>query len=239
MANYPNVYELSDGTTVAVPIRYSKGRLLSAVFLADLGGASKLLKGTGLHAVPTEDGKAMAFVQTYEYQITDLDPYNEFLLGILAISPKDPEPGIWVTDLPVTQDHTNRGGREIWGFPKIVTTIDIDMPQDGKKFNIKVHTPEDGELCSVTGHRGDSILAPPADACTLTILDGTVLRARVQIVHPAHLSTGENVVVKAGKSEHKLSENLRTLGLDGASPMLVAYSPVFQSMLHGGVEVQV
>ena len=238
-SNYPNVYQISDGTEVGLPVRYLRGKNLSLTFLGDLKGAEELLKGTGLQAVPQEAGKAMVFLQAYEYQTTDLRPYNEFLLGILAVSPKDPAPGVFVTDLPVTQDHTNRAGREIWGFPKIVTEIDIDISEDGKKFAVAVSTPEAGEICAVSGTRGDSVLLPPSDLFTLTILDGKVLRERVQIVHSANLGSGANFVLKAGKTDHQLAANIRTLGLDGASPLLAQYSPIFQSLLYAGVEVPV
>ncbi len=50
---------LSDGTEVALPIRYIDNRCLAATFLTDLERAAQVLEGTGLQAVPQEDGKAV------------------------------------------------------------------------------------------------------------------------------------------------------------------------------------
>jgi len=236
-SDYPNIYNISDGTEVALPIRYTRGSNLVATFLTDLKPAAQLLEGTGLQAVPQEDGQAVVLLLVYEYQSTDLRPYNEVGLAIMAVSPKDPVPGVYITDLPVTQDHTNRAGREIWGFPKFVTEIDIT--QEGKKFGVVVGNSESGQICSMEGTRGASLPVLPSDIFTLTILDGTVLRERVQIRFPSHLSSGEDFLLTVGDSSHQMASNLRLLGLDGATPLMVQYSPVFQSLLFEGVPVPV
>jgi len=65
---------LSDGTEVALPIRYIDNRCLAATFLTDLERAAHVLEGTGLQAVPQEDGKAVVLYLCWEYRQTDLGP---------------------------------------------------------------------------------------------------------------------------------------------------------------------
>ena len=50
---------LSDGTEVPLPIRYFDDQCLIATFSTDLNRAAELLKGTGLQAVPQEEGEAV------------------------------------------------------------------------------------------------------------------------------------------------------------------------------------
>src|SRR5690349_14781366 len=116
---------LSDGTTCPVPIRYSNARLLIATFLTDLERAGAVLQGTGLFPVPQEDGKAIVGYSCFEYRVTDIGPYNEVALYIVAVKPGDMVPAIYITDLPVTTAFADRAGREIWGYNKYLTAIDI------------------------------------------------------------------------------------------------------------------
>ncbi len=76
---------LSDGTECPLPIRYFDVQCLVATFLAELDRAAELLGGTGLKAVSQEDGKAVVAVYCIEYRKTDIGPYNEVGLTVLAL----------------------------------------------------------------------------------------------------------------------------------------------------------
>src|SRR5450631_2996472 len=91
---------LSDGTECRLPVRYFDNRGLIATFLTDMNRAAEVLKDTGLQAVPQEDGKAIAILGCFEYRKTDLGPYNEVGLVVLAVAPGDPVPGNYVANLP-------------------------------------------------------------------------------------------------------------------------------------------
>src|SRR6266516_4737861 len=124
---------LSDGTECPLPIRYFDVQCLVATFLTDLDRAAELLKGTGLLAVSQEAGKAVVVLYCIEYRITDIGPYNEVGLTVLAEAPGDPTPANYVVNLPVTTAVANRAGREIWGYNKFVAAIDVKS--EGKKFS--------------------------------------------------------------------------------------------------------
>jgi hypothetical protein len=98
---------LSNGTECPLLIRYFDVQCLVATFPTDLNRAAELLKGTGL------------------YRITDIGPYNEVGLTVVARVPGDPIPGNYVINLPVTTAVANRAGREIWGYNKFVAAIDV------------------------------------------------------------------------------------------------------------------
>ena len=74
----------------------------------------------------------------------------------------DPVPAIYVADLPVTTEAANRAGREIWGYNKFVTAIDIKC--DGKKFSATVRDHENELIGALEGTRGAS--APAARRLT-------------------------------------------------------------------------
>src|SRR2546421_450456 len=116
---------LSDGTEVALPIRFFDAQCLLASFVTDPERAAELLKGTGLQVALQEDGKAMTLLACFEYRRTDIGPYNEVCLGVSAVAPGDRAPALYVANLPVTTTLASRAGREIWGYNKFVAPIDV------------------------------------------------------------------------------------------------------------------
>ncbi len=223
---------LSDGTKVALPIRYIDNRCLAATFLTDLDRAAEVLKGTGLQAVPQEDGKAVVLYLCWEYRQTDIGPYNEVAVTVLAVAPGDPNPAIYVADLPVTTEAANRAGQELWGYNKFVTNIEIKG--DGKHFSAIVHDPHTGLISSLEGTRGVSVPVAPTDLYSFSLLEKKIIKTFVQVPTPWHASNGEGFVLRVGDSNHRMAGHLRTLGLDGARPVLVQYADPFQSLLFPG-----
>src|SRR5262249_29607945 len=150
---------LSDGAVCPLPIRYFDLQYLVVTFLADLDRTAELLKGTGLQPVPQEDGKAIVQVGSFQYRQTDIGPYNEMGLVILAMAPGDSTPASYVVNLPVSTAFANRAGREIWGYNKFVAGIEIK--NDGRNCSAALLDHEQALICSLEGQRGPSVPLPP------------------------------------------------------------------------------
>src|SRR5215510_5918077 len=223
---------LSDGTECPLPIRYFDVQCLVATFLTDLHRAAELLKGTSLLAVSQEDGKAVVVLYCIEYRITDIGPYNEVGLTVLAAAPGDPIPANYVVNLPVTTAVANRAGREIWGYNKFVAAIDVKS--EGKKFSTILRDSENVLVGALEGRRGASIPTPPTDILTFTLLNGRVIKTVIRVLTPFHSSSGESFVFKVGTSRHPMTNNLSTVALDGARPVLVQYANPLQALLFPG-----
>jgi hypothetical protein len=223
---------LSDGTECSLPIRYFDVQCLVATFLTELDRAAEVLRGTSLQAVPQEDGKAVVVLYFIEYRKTDLGPYNEVGLTILAVAPGDPIPASYVLNLPVTTVVANRAGREIWGYNKFVTPIDVNS--DGKKFSTILRDPENEMIGTFEGKRGPSVPAPPVDILTFTLHKGRTIKTLIRVLTPFHASSGDSFVLKVGVSRHPMANNLRTLALDGACPVVIQYADPFQALLFPG-----
>ena len=223
---------LSDGTECPLPIRYFDVQCLVATFLTDLDRAAELLKGTSLLAVSQEDGKAVVVLYCIEYRITDIGPYNEVGLTVLAAAPGDPIPANYVVNLPVTTAVANRAGREIWGYNKFVAAIDVKS--EGKNFSTILRDSENVLVGALEGRRGASIPTPPTDILTFTLLNGRVIKTVIRVLTPFHSSSGESFVFKVGTSRHPMTNNLSTVALDGARPVLVQYADPLQALLFPG-----
>ena len=223
---------LSDGTECPLPIRYFDVQCLVATFLTDLDRAAGLLKSTGLQAVSQEDGKAVVLLYCIEYRITDIGPYNEVGLTVLAAAPGDPIPANYVVNLPVTTAVASRAGREIWGYNKFVAAIDVKS--DGKNFSTILRDTDAEMIGSLEGRRGASVPTPPTDVLTFTLHQGRLIKTVIRVLTPSSSSSGENFVFKIGTSSHPMTSNLRTVALDGARPVLVHYTDPFQALLFPG-----
>jgi len=223
---------LSDGTQVPLPVRYFDAQCLLATFVTDICSATALLAGSGLQAVLQDDGKAIALLGCFEYRTTDIGPYNEVCLAILAVAPGDPVPAFYVTNLPVTTAAANQAGREIWGFNKFVTAIDVE--RDRNAFSTIVRDPGNATIMTLKGTRSASVQMPAIDVLTFSLLGGKLLKSMVRVMVPFKVSGGESFVLNVGRSAHPMANNLRTLALDGARPMLLQYADPFQSLLFPG-----
>jgi len=163
---------LSDGTEVPLPIRFFDAQCLLATFMTGLERAAAVTKGTGLQTVVQEDGNAIVLLGCFEYRKTDIGPYNEVCLGVSAVAPGDRIQACYVINLPVTTATANRAGREIWGYNKFVTPIDIQ--RDGKKFSTTLDDPDNALILMLEGTRGASVPMPrptcPPSACLMAKL---------------------------------------------------------------------
>jgi Acetoacetate decarboxylase (ADC) len=225
---------LSDGSQCALPIRYFDAQMLIATYLVDYSRAAALLKNAGVIAVPQGIGQALVAFGCFHYNKTDIGPYNEVALGILASSPKSPLPALYILHLPIDTEVAHRAGVEIWGYNKFLASIDI--AGSGNDFSMAIRDPDNVTIAQFKGTRTASVTMPPNDIVTFSMLDGQLIRTAVKMMTPSQLGGGV-FSLKIGESGHPMAESLRTLGLDRLSPVLVQYAKPFQSLLFAGEAV--
>jgi hypothetical protein len=223
---------LSDGAECSLPIRYFDVQCLVATFLAPPDQASDLLVRTGLQPVLQEDGRAVVDLYCIEYRKTDIGPYNEVGLTVRALAPGDPIAASYVVYLPVTTAVACRAGREIWGYNKFVAAIDVKS--EGKTFSTVLRDDSHEIICGLEGRRDASVPAPPTDILTFTLHHGRLIKTVIRVLTPSFASSGDSFLLKVGPSRHPMANNLRTLALDGARPVLVYYTNPFQALLFPG-----
>jgi Acetoacetate decarboxylase (ADC) len=224
---------LSNGAECFLPIRYFDAQCLVAAFLAAADKASEMLVGTGLQPVLQEDGRAVVNLYCVEYRKTDIGPYNEVGLTVRAKPPGDPvDAASYVVNLPVTTAVASQAGREIWGYNKFVAAIEIET--EDKTFSTVLRDSDHEIIGALEGRRGASVPAPPTDIITLSLHHGRLIKTVIQVLTPSFASSGDSFLFKVGTSKHPMADNLRTLGLDGARPVLVSYTDPFQALLFPG-----
>jgi len=233
---------------VGLPILYKKTAALTALFKVPLTAMNGLLQGTGLTSAPAGNDSALAAVVFFRYDETSIGPYNEAALATIVTREGHAAPpiplvdislpvalrrsAVHILDLPVTTAIANAAGREIWGYPKFVTEIPVALEKG--HFAGSVKDPEGTGIMEMSGDLGPGLPIPASDMVLLSHLHGEMVRARIDVRASMRAHRGRGLKLTIGTSSHPMAERLRTLGLDGQSPMLLQVTHSFRSRLHIG-----
>ena len=127
------------------PTFYGDTSCAIAVFLCDYEQAKKLLPHSSLKPVSMLKGRALITFSCYQYRnVLGVAPYNEIAMTIpvmtddgidMPLLPMVAEKlfknfGYHVFHMPVTSLENQIRGRKIWGLPKVVDDINIDVVND-------------------------------------------------------------------------------------------------------------
>ena len=114
------------GRTVTIPVEVRTARSWFASFAVPAARVAELVGPAGLEPARLPGGRAMLSLAFVRYEDGDLDPYREIAVAFLVADPTAPkQKGAFIHRLPVDQEFTCAAGRDIWGFPKFVTPIEI------------------------------------------------------------------------------------------------------------------
>ncbi|GAA2733661.1 acetoacetate decarboxylase family protein [Actinocorallia aurantiaca] len=198
--------------TVTMPVEIRHARVASAMFPVPARTAQTIIGYSGLDVVRTLPSHTICSLAFIEYVDGDLGPYHEFAVAFLVHHPRSVDSsgiGAFIHWLPVDGEFTLQAGRQIWGFPKVLTHLPIDW--DGPQ-RCAIH--QDGELVAAMSVKPglpipDGSAAPVIDA--YSCYDG-VTRRVPWTMRPSgvRMRPGGGVVTLG---DHPAADDLRRLGL--------------------------
>ncbi|HEY5858568.1 MAG TPA: acetoacetate decarboxylase family protein [Aldersonia sp.] len=231
---------------VDLPIKYYDGTAVIATFIGDPDGVNAALDGTGLTPALHVGRRPVVAIGLFDYRHTEIGAYREVGLAIPVVPharrfgiagwlqlyrrPTSRADGMYVVDLPVTTQIACTAGIEIWGFPKFVTEIAVDLGNGHLEAN--VDDPGGTNIMRLTGPARRVLPTPPLHLVTYCDGTGRVVCANIEVRNAMRTHAPANVRLTIGPSTHRMAENLRSLGLDGARPFLVVSTTRFQSLLN-------
>lgn len=238
------------GIVAKAPLFYRRLSFFSALFLADLNEARRLLPTPLHHPVAALPGRALVALHCFEYADCDLGPYNEVALSIAVHHGRPPRLALasllkaaiggtfhgFVVDLPVTTEPALWGGIDLYNYPKYLA--DISFAEDDRERTCTLRDRDSGALIL------SARLAKPAprpsarwqlSGKTLTFLsyprkDGTTLRAemRVRVLDGANALGGRRRLA-LDLGEHAHADVFRRLRL--SAPLQVMWAPRGEAIL--------
>ncbi len=245
---HPTSVKRTSQGVLEVPVFYRDATVVQAYFRVDADRAEDALALTPYVPVRFATGFALAGLAFFDYRECTAGAYRECALAVAA-SPRAWKPpvlplvdmlrgaahraiGYYVLDLPVTTPLADAAGRELWGLPKFVTGIELEVQQD--RVRCSVSAPGGGEpIVTLDGRIGLGVTLPSLGLLIDSVLDGKALRAVVDVRGQMRTGLGGGIEVRVG-SDSPMTQHLRELGLDGVHPALVQACDHAQLVLHGG-----
>jgi hypothetical protein len=246
------------GRTIGLPVEVRKAAQWGVQYLVPAAAAQRIVDPTGLEVTGPVPGRALVALAVCRYDDTDLDPYHEVAVSFV-VRPHDAPPlasavqrtrefftgaiGAYIHRLPVDQEFTCTAGRDIWGFPKWVTTIDIDEPDaPGSPSGVAsrsgtgtvVRLVDDGvHVLTLTVAAGGSLHLPAQAPPSYSYADGVLRRT-------AWTTSSEGTTGRVGGASlvlgrHPMAEELRSLGLPKRA--LFSSSAAQMRASFGGAEI--
>ncbi len=244
--------ETSEGPA-EFPILYYDTSVVVALFMVDREAADAEVRAQGLRLAMTRGSSSVAFIAGYDYRVTSIGPYYEVGLAIPVVPADARAGGRWqqtlrdvdsqgrdlgyhVLHLPVSTATADAAGREVWGLPKFVTSMDVR--HSGRDVLVRVDDPAGGEpIMELSGRAGIGVPAPSLPIVLYSYLDDAMLRTTVNVRGGNTLRAGGGVQLRIGDSTHPMAETLRRLGLDGKRPLSLLTTHDFQSRLNLGTPI--
>jgi hypothetical protein len=226
-----------------LPILYTDASMLTLFYRVDPVVAA------GLSAdAPFEPwtilGNAVAVVCAFEYRATTIGPYGELGIGILVrrrgSKPslvrglvdlrKEKDAGLLVVDLPVTTESACAAGRELWGYPKYVTTMETDFGQERIRFGL-------GKELVLTMGKSRGPTTPGIPYVTYSVdPEGRVLRTIVDVDHRVRWGGARSVRIDV-TGDGPSARTVKALALDTRAPVLAFRTDAMRSILPLGEEM--
>lgn len=210
------------GHEVTIPVEVRDASASMASFLVPSPAAQDLIGSSGLDVAEPFPGRAVCSLAFMRYLDGDLGPYHEFAVAFL-VRHRGMEPasaltksaevargfmGAFIHQLPVNQEFTLEAGRGIWGFPKFLADIDVDLAGPVARCELR----HDGEhVLSLSVRRGMTMPARRSNVDAYSNADG-VLRRTAWSMQPAGVR-GRPGGAELALGDHPIAKELRSLGL--------------------------
>ncbi len=227
-------YEIQ-GSAVTLPVEVRAAANWSAQYLVPAAAAQRIVGPTGLTVAEPVPGRALLALAAVRYDDTDLGRYHEVAVSFVvrrhdagpagrlgqALDVARQRVGVYIHRLPVDQTFTLEAGRRIWGYPKTLNRINIDV--DDRSASVRLE--EGGEhVLTLRVATGGRLALPTPALPTYTYLDG-VLRRTAWETHGTGV-TGRLGGAHLTLGDHPMADELRSLGLPKAAVMSGAVAHV-------------
>lgn len=232
----------AQGPQLLLPVTYSGGMVVAAVYLISASTAREAIDCPKLHPLILPGNRSVAVITMFDFMATSIGSYRELSIGVLASPGGGPlrtvlsalsghsRVGAWVLELPVNSPVACRGGIELFGYPKSLARIDVHVVNN--KYSYSVH---DGvrELVSCDLPIGPGVRFPIRQLVTYSLLNGDLVETKIPVTWFPKLSSGRGVHTRVGMPGHRVPDAIARLGLP-AEPIFLLQGSGFGATLNAG-----
>lgn len=207
------------GRTVGFPVEVRSARMANAVYTVPAEAAAVLLDDPAFEVDADAHGAASVVVGFVDYLDNDLGDYDEVMLSMMATAKADGTQGTYIWRLPVNQGFTCEAGVRMLGLPK--TVEDITIERDDSSVTCTLRSGSALVLRQRFPTLADVEAVPmPSPTICLSTIDGVPSISESEPTGSLRMAFGaDGYSLELG--DHPWADELRSLGLDGASPTVV------------------
>jgi hypothetical protein len=214
-------YEIQ-GRTVTIPAVVRDASSGSVMFMVDAAVAQELIPDA-FEVVEAAPGQTQLTLVIVDYRDNDLGDYDEvgIVFFVRPAGKPDADLGSYIYKLPVNQSFTCEAGCRIWGFPKSVEEIDFSYASESATCKL---TMGGQHVLTLTVPRGGEGSTADTAAVGYTLIEGVPHQNEFVRGGTGEQTVpgGEGVTLELG--DHPIADELRSLGLESATPLLSAWS---------------
>jgi hypothetical protein len=207
---------------VRMPVEVRDATASVAYYLVSAKAAQALIEPSGLRVARTLPGRTLCTIGTMDYRDNDLGQYHEVAVTFFVHEPGAralPVIGgplamargklaAYIHQLPVDAEFSMEAGRGIWGFPKLMSSIEITRDQG---VETSVLTVDGAHVLTQRMRLGGTRGFGEREQTSYALRDGALYRT------PSTMS-GERVGFRFGGArielgDHPIADELRSLGL--------------------------
>ncbi|MGH0033895.1 MAG: acetoacetate decarboxylase family protein [Myxococcota bacterium] len=214
-------YEIQ-GQVVELPAVVRDASSGSVMYMVDREPAQKLIPDA-FEAVEAAPGKTQLTLVIVDYRDNDLGDYDEvgIIFFVRPAGQPEAEVGSYIYKLPVNQGFTCEAGCRIWGFPKSVEEIDFSYADHSATCRLAMGGQH---VLTLTVPRGGEGETADSEGVGYTLIEGVPHRNVFTRGGSGEKTTpgGDGVSLELG--DHPIADELRSLGLPDAAPLLSAWT---------------
>jgi len=242
---------MDTATDYSFPIEFRDVDYVAALYCGNKKAVEKKLLGTGLKVGLFLNGKPIIALGLIEYKDSDLGAYNEVILAIPVVPIEEPSGilnwlqlytplhkrklGQYILHIPVTSKQSMVAGRDIWGYPKIVTEIEHRFTKN--HISTKITDPEKNKQQVVCeGTMGIGIPIPSMDLMTYSFLNSISLCTHIDVDAPMKWYPFSNLKINIHDIDNQMSKDLVELEVINKKPVVVIRSAQFKAKFNEGLK---
>jgi Acetoacetate decarboxylase (ADC) len=238
-------HALVDGIPYQMPVDSRNSPAIVAAFPINAEKAKRLLPGNELHPARIF-GKGVLLLTVVNYRSTDIGRYVEYIIAIACTRGPRPAPplmpfvmrrffgfGGYVHDMPVSTEISVKGGKGIWGTPKVQANLDFHVTES----TITSQYDLDGTLAMrVEMRRPKNVWLPVGmSASAYSQFRGMLMKAYSYIGGRAGFSVLSRRACRLYIGDHPRVRPLKELEI-GARPFFTAFLPDTSGVLDDHIE---
>ena len=242
---------MDTSTDYSFPIEFRDVDYIAALYCGNRKAVENKLLGTGLKAGLFLNGKPIIALGLIEYKDSDLGAYNEVILAIPVVPIEEPSGilnwlqlytpldkrklGQYILHIPVTSKQSMVAGRDIWGYPKIVTEIKHRFTKN--HISTKITDPETNkEQVVCEGTMGIGIPIPSMDLMTYSFLNSMRLCTHVDVDAPMKWHPFANLKITIQDVDNPIAKDLIELNVVNKNPVALIRSAKFKAKFNEGLK---